>query len=279
MPPDGRQRPFIIMSAPNGARRDKTQHPQLPLSPDELAECAEAVLREGASVLHLHVRDEKNEHSLSPARYRDAIGAIRNRVGDALVVQVTTEACGIYTPVEQMDAVRALQPEAVSIALRELLPDVSCESALQNFAAWMRERGIMAQVILYTPEEVDYYKTLRARGVLGTESAFVLFVLGSHAEGVDGEPRDIRRFVDRLQDESVGWAVCCFGGKEDEAVRQAALARGHARVGFENNLQLPDGSQATDNAMLVRLAANHGRATGRRIAIAADVRSLFGYDR
>jgi uncharacterized protein (DUF849 family) len=230
MPPDGRQRTFIIMSAPNGARRDKTQHPQLPLSPDELAECAEAVLQEGAAVLHLHVRD-------------------------ALVVQVTTEACGNYTPVEQMEAVRALQPEAVSIALRELLPDPSCEPVLQDFAAWMR-----------------------ARGMLGTESAFVLFVLGSYAGGMAGEPGDIRRYVDRLPDESVEWAACCFGAKEDEAVQQAALAGGHAWVGFENNLQLPDGSQAADNAMLVRLAADHGRATGRRIAIAADVRQLFGVE-
>lgn len=230
----------------------------------------------GASILHLHVRDELNRHSLSPARYREAIDAIRNRVRDALVVQVTTEACGIYTPVEQMDAVRALQPEAVSIALRELLPDASCEPVLQEFSAWMRERGIMAQVILYTPEEVNCYKDLRARGVLGTESAFVLFVLGSYAGGFAGEPGDIRRYVDRLPDESVEWAVCCFGGKEDEAAQQAALAGGHARVGFENNLQLPDGSQAADNAMLVRLAADHGRATGRRIAIAADVRRLFG---
>lgn len=263
------------MSAPNGARRDKTQHPQLPLSADELAECAEAVLREGASILHLHVRDEANGHSLSPARYRNAIDAIKKRVGDALVVQVTTEACGIYTPDEQMDAVRELQPEAVSIALRELLPDASCEQALREFAAWMREHGIMAQVILYTPEEVECYTDLRKRGVLGTESAFVLFVLGSYVEGVAGEPADIRDYVDRLADESVEWAICCFGGKEDEAARQAALAGGHARVGFENNLQLPDGSQAADNAILVRLAADHGRATGRRIAIAADVRSLF----
>ena len=47
-------KPFIVMSAPNGARRGKADHAGIPLSPAELAENAKAILDCGASLLHLH---------------------------------------------------------------------------------------------------------------------------------------------------------------------------------------------------------------------------------
>jgi len=60
------------------------------------------------------------------------------------------------------------------------------------------------------------------------------------------------------------------------AARTAASLGGHVRVGFENNLNLPDGSMANDNAALVAIAA--AEAGGRTIASAADVRRLFGLE-
>ena len=44
--------------------------------------------------------------------------------------------------------------------------------------------------------------------------------------------------------------VCCFGKTENKAVVEAANLQGHARVGFENNLTLPDATLAPDNATL-----------------------------
>ncbi len=49
--------PVVIAVAPNGARKSKADHPRLPLTPSELAECAQDCLDAGASMLHLHVRD------------------------------------------------------------------------------------------------------------------------------------------------------------------------------------------------------------------------------
>ena len=74
--------PFIIMCAPNGARKNKTDHPALPISDSELADCAESILGEGASIIHLHVRDDSGGHTLDVDRYRSAINAIRQRIGN-----------------------------------------------------------------------------------------------------------------------------------------------------------------------------------------------------
>ena len=100
----------IIISAPNGARRTSKDHQALPITPAELADCAESLLEEGVAVLHLHVRDEELKHSLDDGRYRSAIDAIKTRVGDALILQITTEAVGMYSREHQMAGVRSLRP-------------------------------------------------------------------------------------------------------------------------------------------------------------------------
>lgn len=267
--------PFIVMSAPNGARRGKDDHPELPITSEELATCAEKVADAGASIIHLHVRDQHGGHSLDPDRYRAAIAAVNERVGDRLIIQVTTEACGVYTADEQMAVVRELKPEAVSLALKELCPDSESEPTASEFFAWLQTENVMPQYILYTPEEVTRFEDLRNRGVIPDDWPFVLLVLGRYSDSLIGDPDLLSRTVEGLK-QDVTWMVCCFGGTENDAVIEAAKMHGHARVGFENNLVLPDGETAPDNAALVGLAAKCGIDVGRHIASADDVRQMLG---
>jgi uncharacterized protein (DUF849 family) len=262
------------MSAPNGARRSKDDHPALPVTPDELAACAESIADAGASIIHLHVRDEQGGHSLDLDRYRAASSAVRDRVGDRLIIQITTEACGIYTAEQQMAAVRELKPEAVSLALKELCPDAEAESDAAEFFAWLRTERVMPQFILFTPDEVIRFTELRNRGVIPGDWPFVLLVLGRYSDSLTGDPDLIGQYVEGLQ-RDVTWMVCCFGKTENIAVAEAARLNGHARVGFENNLVLPDGTTAPDNAALVKIAVRAGNDAGRRVADADDVRQML----
>jgi uncharacterized protein (DUF849 family) len=266
--------PFIVMSAPNGARRGKADHPALPLTPDEIAVCAEQVADAGASIIHLHVRDEQNEHSLDPDRYRAAIDAIHARIGRRLIVQVTTEACGRYSAEQQMAMVRELRPEAVSLALAELCPNAGHESVAAEFFAEVKAHDIMSQYILYSPEDVARFGELRQRGIIQDARPFVLFVLGRYSESLTGDPGILGRYVEELQPD-VTWMVCCFGSTENQAAAEAARLGGHVRVGFENNLVMPDGTVAPDNAALVKLSAISGADENRHVANADDVRQML----
>ena len=268
--------PFIVMPAPNGARRGKADHAGIPLSPAELAENAQAIFDCGASLLHLHVRDESDQHTLDPERYQAAIDAVRDQVGDRLVIQVTTEAVGVYSAEQQMSVVKELKPEAVSIALRELVPDRNDLNEAGHFFKWLKSNEVVPQYILYSADEVKWFEDLRGRGLFQDDLPFVLLVLGRYGTTDYGDPDDIEEYRRALGDDRIPWAVCCFGPREDEVSLRAATAGGHARVGFENNMLMPDGSQAPDNAALVRLAAGHARTSGRRLATADDVRQLFG---
>ncbi len=265
-------RRVMLMVAPNGARRTQQDHPALPLSAAEIAAAAAALAAAGASVLHLHVRDDDGRHTLDVDAYREAIAAVRKAVGRRLVVQVTTEAVGRYRPDEQMNLVRELRPEAVSLALRELVPDVAYDSDVARFFGWVVTEGIWPQYILYDEDDVRRFDLLRKRGVFADERPHCLLVLGRYGENRQGDPRDLERLLAAADFTQFPWSACCFGQREHEAALAACAAGGHVRLGFENNLQLADGSTAGDNAELIAQFVAAIAGSPRRPATADEVR-------
>lgn len=267
--------PCIIMCAPNGARRTKLDHPAIPITPQELATCAEDIIAENASILHLHVRDDNARHSLDVDRYKQAIAAVKDRVGDQIIIQVTSEAAGVYDAPAQINMIKTLKPEAVSIAMRELFPHCGADDEEQAFISWLQGQGIFYQVILYGPADIDRFSAAVDRGYFGKTAPFSLIVAGGYHEPQERSFEDLRAIEDRACDINFPWAICAFGAAEMAAVKLAAEKGGHIRVGFENNMQLAGGQIATGNTDLVRFANTHISKSGRPIATVDDVRRQF----
>jgi 3-keto-5-aminohexanoate cleavage enzyme len=266
--------PVGIMVAPNGARRTKQDHPALPMTTAEIARCAATCRAAGAAMIHVHVRDAEGQHVLDADLYRDATAAIRREVGQGLVIQATTEAVGRYTAAEQMALVRSLRPEAVSMAVRELIPDASAEPEAANFLAWLSREPVMPQFILYSAEDLARFEDLRRRGVMPDSFGDLLYVLGRYTTNQQSTPRDLVPFL-AADGARCTWTVCAFGHREHACAVTAAAMGGHIRVGFENNLHRKDGTLAPDNAALVADVAVAVRALGRPLADADAVRSRY----
>lgn len=267
--------PLIITSAPNGAYKLTSDHAQVPLSAEHIARTAKACLDAGASMLHLHIRDAQGRHSLDVDGYRNALQAVRAAVGDAMVLQVTSEAAKVYQAPAQIAMVRALRPEAVSVGLREVDQPAIGEHGLSDFFGWLARERVMTQVILYDTTDLQRWQELRQRGVVPDAPWFLLFVLGRYTAGQTSSPTDLVPFV-HAHTGGEPWSVCAFGKTEHACVSAAAALGGHVRVGFENNLYLKNGDIAPDNAALVAQAAEAARSLGRPLATAADVRERFG---
>ena len=265
----------MVMAAPNGARRTHADHPALPVTAKELADCAASLLEAGVSVLHLHVRGSEGQHTLAADAYRAAIRRICRRTGNALILQVTTEAMGRYTREEQMSLVRELRPEAVSLALRELCPDGDAEPAAAAFFAWLVSERIWPQYILYSVEDVRRFERLRRRGVFAEEHPSCLLVLGRYADQQAGDPAELDVLLSSADHQCFPWSVCCFGPREQQAMLAALGKGGHVRLGFENNLLLADGLPAADNATLVTQFTAATEKSPRRPASADEVRDAF----
>lgn len=274
--------PLIISVAPNGARKTKQDHPALPMTAPEIAREARHCMEAGALLLHLHVRDDNGGHSLSADKYREATKAVRAEVGDKMIIQITTEAVGIYTPEQQMQAVRDVRPEAVSLGLREIMPDESYEKAGAEFLEWVMRERIMPQYILYSEEDLIRFDTLVKRGVIPGDKHSVLYVLGRYSKNLTSSPMDLLPFLSRTKELGLFedqarflWSVCAFGAQEKMCMVTACGFGGHVRIGFENNLYLKEGMLADDNASLICNFLTAMSSASRKIAKIDEARQML----
>jgi uncharacterized protein (DUF849 family) len=268
--------PLILAVAPTGARRRKSDHPAIPITPGEIAKEARACADAGATLLHLHVRDERQNHSLDDGLYREAIAAVREETGDNLIVQVTTEAVGQYSPKDQMNLIRALRPEAFSISITELISDDNHEAEAAAFLAWAASENIHVQHILYSPSELMRFHALRKRGIISQAILCPLFVCGRY-EGKLGGVEQLKQFLASNSD--MPWMCCAFGADETDCAKLSIESGGHCRIGFENNLLNDDGVLAKNNADRVHAIAMLANELNRPIANIEMTRNILGVPR
>tara|TARA_B100000929_G_scaffold279471_1_gene256649 strand:+ start:483 stop:1193 length:711 start_codon:yes stop_codon:yes gene_type:complete len=224
--------------------------------------------------MHVHVREADGRHLLDANAYRDAISAIKETVGDQLLLQVTSEAGGRYSPSEQRDVMEALQPGYVSIAVREWFGDAHEVQASGELCRYLASCGTHIQYIVYSPEDLTHFNHLREQGDVPNGPAFLLFVLGRYVDPPIADPSRLPGFLQALM-AGDHWAVCAFGPTEDDCLALAAQQGGHTRVGFENNLWRSDGQLATNNAELVAATKARIEATGRRVMNASEARRFL----
>ncbi|QRM32927.1 3-keto-5-aminohexanoate cleavage protein [Microvirga sp. VF16] len=269
------QQPTAICVAPNGGRLTKADHPGLPLGSAEIARAARECLDAGACLIHVHIRDRHGRHLLDASGYREVIEAIGREVSDEMIVQITSESLGIYTPQEQIAVVKETRPEAVSLALRELVPTEAHETEFASFLWWLRAEAIAPQIILYDTDETLRLEDYCRRGLVPWDQVPVLYVLGRYTEGQRSTPADLLPFLNRSKPSFAHWSVCAFGAREAACVTAAALFGGHVRVGFENNRHLPSGEWATSNADLVAAVSKSLTGLGLQRANAAELRHAW----
>ncbi|MBN9004066.1 MAG: 3-keto-5-aminohexanoate cleavage protein [Rhizobiales bacterium] len=243
---------LAIMVAPNGARKGLADHPNLPILPEAIAREAAACVAQGARAIHLHVRDDAGKHTLDAARYLATTDAIKRAVGSDVIVQITTEAVGIFSPTEQIAVVHATVPEAVSIATKELIPDASAENVAADLYRWAYARRIAVQHIVYSVEELDRLLGLIARGIIPGHRHSLIFPLGRYVTNQESDPAELVPFVAKLKEQGSSstfiWWACAFGTAETTSLVAAAALGGHCRIGFENSFLNADGSLAASNA-------------------------------
>ena len=267
---------IIIAVAPNGARKTKADHPEIPLNASESAQTAQACLAAGASMIHLHVRNpEDNSHSLSVELYQQAIDAINESCNQEIFIQVTSEAVGIYSAEEQFEMIHALKPKAVSIGLREI-KSLKDNTIHEHFVK-MREEDIHPQIILYNQDDLNDYHEWLERKVLPGNTYPILLVIGRpKTEGSFENSYLIKENIEKLQASS--WMICAFGENEFSAAKLAANLGGHIRIGFENNSVLDDGSDAKDNAALINQIAEYLKNNNLKSANHAQTNKMMTPD-
>ena len=238
-----------LMIAPNGARKTKKDHPNLPITIPEVVEEARKCYGLGVNAIHAHVRDKKGNHILDTGLYLELIKELSQKV-PSLPVQITTEAVGKYSPEEQFNVVKRVLPESASVAFVEMVPDIKDTKLAKKFYKFSIENNIQIQHILYSVEDLKHFIQAIKSKIIPDDNLQVLYVLGRYSKSFQSKKEDLDPFLNEHKSiiSDFEWGLCAFGREETECLIIAYSVGGKARVGFENNFHNKDGTIANSNA-------------------------------
>jgi uncharacterized protein (DUF849 family) len=274
----GGYKPMIINVALTGAVPGKEDNKNVPLSPEEIAADALACADAGATVFHIHVRDEDGKPTHRRDLYERAIGPIRDARPD-LVLCATTSSRVDPDPAARMVGLELeppLRPELGSLSLGSFNFPRSVSNNPPGTIIALLERmsdlGIKPELEVFELGMINTMHALIERGLIPDPPIvnILLGVMGAAPAFVG----DLGTMVQRLP-ENAEWAAAGIGRFQRPMNIAGAIMDGNVRTGMEDDPR-GDGSAQWSNVEAVRLAVRAAELAGRAVATPAEARSRFG---
>ncbi len=265
---------LIITVAPTGSVPTKEMNPNLPVTPEEIAEAALRCRQAGASLIHVHARDLSGKPTLDP----DVFARIHQLIAERtdLVIQISTGGRAGMDPEARAAAVRRLQPEMASLTTGSMnFPDrvyANPFDVVEYLAAAMKEAGTKPEMEIFEPGMIANAQMLVDKG-LATRPLHFDFVLGSRGS-LPATPRNLLFLSESIPPAST-WTVAGIGRWQLPMAVLAIVMGGHVRVGLEDNLYYRRGELAT-NEQLVARVARIAAEVGRPLATPDEAREILG---
>lgn len=284
----------FVTCAVTGAGDTADKHPDLPVTPAQIADAAIEAAKAGAAIAHIHVRDPKTgKAARDVALYREVVERVR--ASDTDVVLNLTAGMGgdlifgqgerplpldpagtdMIGPLERLAHVEELRPEICTIdcgTMNFAAGDyvmTNTPSMLRTMAARVQDLGVRPELEVFDTGHLVFVKQLIKEGLLD-DPVMIQLCMGI-PYGAPDDPLTFMSMVHQVPDNAV-FSGFSIGRHQLPFVAMAALAGGNVRVGLEDNIYLDRGVLAS-NGQLVERAVTILKAMGARILTPADVRA------
>jgi len=276
---------IIITAALTGVLTTRHQSPAIPYTPEEIAEEARRSVEAGASIVHIHARQDDGRPAFDVDTYTRINAEVRARCPD-VIINYSTGAVGIDRET-RIHHIRALKPDMAALNMGSMNYAIYSRKNktfyhdhvfanpfkdIQFFLEAMNEAGTRPEMECFDTGHVNNAQPLIDLGILQPPYQFSLImgVLG----GIPASTKNLVHQVDSLPPES-HWQVIGIGRHQWPLAAAAVSMRGNVRVGLEDNLYLPEGELAKSNGELVGKAADLVRMVGRKVATVAEARTIL----
>jgi len=283
----------IITCAVTGSGDTASKHPDLPITPKQIATAAIEAAKAGAAVAHIHVRDPitgaaSREFSL----YQEVVERIRDSDSDVIInltagmggdlvldpQNPTTAIAGtdMATAAERFAHIAELQPEICTLDCGSLnfgeALYVSTPAMLREMASAAKAVGVKPELEIFDLGNLAFALQMLKEGLLDDKPLFQL-CLGI-PWGAPADTATMKTMADMLPSQA-NWAGFGISRMQMPMVAQAMLLGGNVRVGLEDNLFLDRGVFAS-NAQLVERARSVIENLGAQVATPARARDILG---
>jgi uncharacterized protein (DUF849 family) len=279
----------VITCALTGVLTDPKRFP-VPVTVDEMAESARGAFRAGASVMHVHFRNQSPGMGHLP-------------VWDPDVAERVSEAIRLSCPgviINMSTGVMGREQDAPMACLKRIRPEVAaCNAGTLNYLKTRRD-GSWAWPPMTFENPVDKVEEmLSAMKSTGTHPEFECFDVGivrsvnlfaeaglcenphynfvmGVASGMPCDPKLLDLLLDYRRPGTL-WEVTAIGREEVwDLHKRAAELGGCLRTGLEDTFYLPNGARAESNEQLIEAMVRTARDAGREIASPAESRQILG---
>jgi len=287
---------IFITCAITGSGNTQDRSSNVPRSPKQIADSAIAAAKEGAAIVHCHVRDpESGAPSRDPVLYRELTDRIRDSKTD-VVLNLTSGMGGDMffgppsAPLPLKNDTDMGSAESRMEPIADCLPEIctldcgtmnfgegdyvmtNTPDMLRTMGRMMTELGIKPEIEAFDTGHLWFAKQLVEEGII-EDPALVQLCMGIPW----GAPNDLNTYMAMVNNIPSDWNWSSFSISRDQMPYVAAsiLAGGNVRVGLEDNIWLEKDVLAT-NESLVHKATTIIEAMGSTIMNPQQVRNLLG---
>jgi uncharacterized protein (DUF849 family) len=278
----------VVTCAVTGVLTDPRQHPG-PVTPKEMAEASRQAYDAGASVIHMHFRQQAPGKGHLMCWDPDVALEIAEAVRAAcpgVILNFTTGTIG-RDQQGPIDCLRRAKPEIAACNAGSLnylkaksdgswaWPPMLFENPvekIEELLTIMKATGTRPEFECFDTGIVRSVQMFKQVGMI--ERADINLVMGV----ASGMPCDaeLLPILTRYMGNSARWQATLIGRQDIWPVhRRVAELGGHLRTGVEDTFYLPDGSRTTGNGPLIEAIVKIAEETGRSIATPQDARALY----
>ena len=269
--------PVVIAVAITGSVPRKKDNPAVPITTAEQIESTHAAFEAGASLVHIHVRNDDETPSSDPARF----AAVQEGVAKhcpGMIIQFSTGGRGRDQNLRGSSLY--LKPDMASLSTGSVnFPSIIYENApalVEDLATKMRDGGTKPEIEIFDLSHLHGARRLVDAGLMD-ERPHVQFVMGvKNAMPAEEHLVDILLGETKRLLPHATWTAAGIG-RNQSVVMEWALARGAdaVRTGLEDNVRFSKDRLAASNAELVQVAAEAIRRHGREVASPAEARRIL----
>ena len=285
----------IITCAVTGSGDSQDKHPDLPITPRQIADACIEAANAGAAIAHIHVRDPETgignrKHEL----FDEVVDRVRSSDVD-VVVNLTTGMGGDFivgdeVPTDPAPGSDFVMPDERVSHIDHLLPEIcSLDCGSMNFgngnlvvmntpkhlriaAKHIKNTGVKPELEVFDTGHVWMANQLIEEGLVDEPPLFQI-CLGI-PYGAPATTAAMKLMVDMLPD-GANWTAFGISRHQMPMAAQAVLLGGNVRVGLEDNLYLEKGKFAS-NGQLVEKAVDIIEELGAQVAGPQEARERFG---
>ena len=274
----------IITAAVTGAWPKKENNPNVPMTPQEIADDVYACWKAGAAIAHLHMRDENGDGTMDTAKFEETVNLIHTKYPDCDIILNLTTSGDIHADDEiRVAHVKKLKPEMASYdcgSMNWLNSGLFLNTPkfLTDCGLLFQELGVKPEIEAFDPGMIGNAAYYIKKGVLKTPVHFQ-FCMGC-ANGIAGSMKNLI-FMKETADELVGkgnytWSCFGVGHSAMEMLYGAVALGGNIRVGMEDNVMYAKGQLAESNVQFIERAVRVIKEYGKEVATPDEARQILG---